>query len=113
MPPVPPGLVPLPVDRAAVEAAIAACLRAACCIETLTEVRARSGAAARQEWRGPTRERFDATSAGLDVEAAALVAELLGTTGALGVAVAEVELENRRRVVAAIEWERAQPHGGG
>lgn len=112
MPPVPPELQALPLDRAAVDAAIAACLRAARCIGALTEVRAGAGALARQEWRGPARERFDVTSAGLDAEAAELVAQLLGTTGALGAAVAAVELENRRRSAAALAWERAHAEGG-
>lgn len=83
VPPAPPGFAPRPVDRAAALAAVDACLRAARAVGALTEARAHAAAAARREWRGPTRDRFDDASCRLDAEATALIGRLLDAAAAI------------------------------
>lgn len=103
-PPVPTGLQPLPLDGSAVVEAIEACRRAAGAIGDLADARARAAADARDEWRGTSRDVFDQAVAGLDAEAAHLMAELLGTAAALALAADDVRVENRRRVAASAAW---------
>jgi len=103
----PPDLRPLPLDPAAVAAAIAACQRAANLLGALAEDRARAAAEARLEWRGPTRDAFDHATLRLDAEAAELVVELVRAGAAIGSAAGEVRAENRRRTDRRDAWARA------
>ena len=108
VPPVPLELKPLPLDPAAVGEAVAVCQRAVGLLRTLVEVRGEAAAAARLEWRGPTRETFDHATVRLDAESVELVVELARAIGALGTAAAEVGVENRRRAERRDAWARNQ-----
>ena len=93
----PPPSPNAPLDRAAVDAAIAACLRAAQLVSALADARGRAAAVAREGWRGPARRRFDSAAVRLDLEAADLIRRLLGTAAALG----DAALERQRADAAA------------
>lgn len=96
MPSLPTPLEPRPLDPVAVAAAAAACTGAAAALGALVEARSVAAAVARQAWRGPARERFDADLARLDGEAAALLAELARAASGIGAA-AELAAAERRR----------------
>jgi hypothetical protein len=106
VPPLPVGLQPIPLDRAAVAAAVEACARTAALLGGLEAARASAAAVAREHWLGPARERFDEGAARLDLEAADLLADLARTAAGIAAAAEAVALENRRRAAAAEEWSR-------
>ena len=114
MPPVPtlpPALEPLRFDEAAAAASIDACHRAAAAVDEALAKRGRAAAAAREEWRGPFRDRFDDELAVLDGEAGRLVTDLRRAAARIGAAREAARVENATRREARILWQRSQLTG--
>jgi hypothetical protein len=108
----PPALAPIPFDDAAADAAIDACGAAASAIDRAADERRSAAAGARAEWRGPARDAFDVTLGRLEREAAALIADLRTTAGAIARARDANRAENAARAAARAAWARAQATGG-
>ena len=106
MPPVPPGLEPVPLDEAAAAAAIDACHRVAAAVDLAADARHAAAVVAQREWRGPARDDFDVALAAVQREATDLAADLRATAGSIGRAVDAVRAENARRAAAREQWAR-------
>ena len=110
-PTIPSALQPVPFDEAAAASAIDACNRAAAAVDHALSARQEAATAARAEWRGPFRDRFDDELGVLDRRAVVLAADLRRAAWTIGAARDAARLQNVSRREARILWQRSQLAG--